>query len=125
MSHTPGPWRACHDGKCSCKTVNCADYPIAKITVGAWGDDYAALRIVGESSLDQKVEAYMEQITYGEVDEKTATANARLIASAPDLLEALQKIAAIEDQQFGGDWDEIIEAREIANAAIAKATGVA
>ncbi|MGA0610048.1 hypothetical protein [Caldimonas sp. KR1-144] len=28
--------------------------------------------------------------------------------------QALRKIAAIEDKMFGGDWDEISEAREIA-----------
>ena len=34
----------------------------------------------------------MEQITYGEVNEETATANARLIAAAPKMLAALQEI---------------------------------
>jgi hypothetical protein len=48
-------------------------------------------------------------------------ANARLIAAAPDLLEALKVIAAIEDRFNGGDWDEIEDARKIARAAIAKA----
>ena len=35
------------------------------------------------------------------------------------LREALTKIAAIEDQMYGADWEEIEEAREIANAALA------
>lgn len=90
-THTPGPWHACHDGECSCKIVSCAYYPIARITVGKWGDDYPALRLVGTSSLDTKAEAYMEQITYGEIGDDTATANARLIAAAPDLLKALKE----------------------------------
>ncbi len=47
-------------------------------------------------------------------------ANARLIAAAPDLLEALKRISAIELQGFGGDWEEIEEAQDIANAEIAK-----
>lgn len=38
--------------------------------------------------------------------------------AAPELLEALTKIAAIEDKQFGHDWEEIEEARGIARAAI-------
>ena len=38
-------------------------------------------------------------------------------------LEALQKIAAIENKEWGAEWEEIEEAREIARAAIAKATG--
>jgi hypothetical protein len=34
------------------------------------------------------------------------------------LLEALRKIAAIENKMYGGDWDEIEEARSIASIAI-------
>lgn len=34
------------------------------------------------------------------------------------LLEALQKIAAIKDEMYGSDWAEITQARDIANAAI-------
>jgi hypothetical protein len=40
-----------------------------------------------------------------------------------ELLEALKQISAIEDLEWGGDWEEIEQAREIANAAIAKAEG--
>ena len=40
-----------------------------------------------------------------------------------ELLEALEKISAIENQEYGADWEEIEEARDIADAAIAKATG--
>jgi hypothetical protein len=47
----------------------------------------------------------------------------RRAALFPDLLDALQKIAAIQNQSDGPDWEEIEEARGIANAAIAKATG--
>ena len=39
------------------------------------------------------------------------------------LLDALNRIASIELQMYGGDWDEIKEAKAIAKAAIAKATG--
>lgn len=35
------------------------------------------------------------------------------------LVEALRKIVAIDDKMFGGDWDEIEEARAIAREAIA------
>jgi len=112
--HTPGPWHACNTGKCSCKTVSCRDYPIARVTTGDWGDDYPSVRIVGESSLNRKAEAYMEQITYGSVNEETAIANAILIAAAPDLLEALQGVLRVADRKT----DEFDAAR----AAIAKAT---
>ena len=40
-----------------------------------------------------------------------------------ELLEALKKISAIENKDYGPDWEEIEEARDIADAAIAKATG--
>ena len=53
--------------------------------------------------------------------------DARLICAAPELLEALKKIIAIEDLERCGDWEEIEQAREkareIANAAIKKAEG--
>lgn len=89
-AHTPGPWSACGDGECSCKTAMCGDHPIAKVTSGKWGDDYATLRLVG-SGLARQVEAYTDQITYGEVGEPTARANARLISAAPDILNAAKK----------------------------------
>jgi len=87
---TEGPWHACNNGECSCKGVGCADHPIADVTVGAWGDNYPSIRLVGES-LNQKAEAYMEQITYGEVSSDAAKANARLIAFARTALPVLAK----------------------------------
>jgi hypothetical protein len=121
MTHTPGPWHACSNGKCSCKTVNCADYPVAKITTGNWGDDYASIRLVGDSSLDQKAEAFMAQFTYGSVNEETATANARLIAAAPDLLACCQlaEVAFKNRDQTEGEAN-ILAAIKVA---IAKARG--
>ena len=47
-----------------------------------------------------------------------AKANARLIAAAPELLEALQAIMEDIDSEFGTDYDY-----NKARAAIAKATG--
>jgi hypothetical protein len=49
----------------------------------------------------------------------------RLEAVNAQLLEALKKIAAIENQMYGLDWEEIDEARGIARAAIAAAKGEA
>ena len=39
------------------------------------------------------------------------------------LVEALKQIAAIQDQMFGSDWEEIEEARTIARAALSKFQG--
>ena len=94
---TKGEWKACHNGECSCKQIWCDDYPVATVNAGKWGDDYCSIRLVGESSLTLKAEAYMEQITYGEIKEKTAIANARLIAAAPDMYEALKAIMSYFD----------------------------
>lgn len=58
-------------------------------------------------------------IALGDTKER-AEANARLIAAAPELLEALQKLCAIQESGdvacWAGEWDQ-------ARAAIAKATG--
>ena len=57
-----------------------------------------------------------------EIDWPTTTANARLIAAAPELLEALRKFALKHRCTYGldGAWDEEIT---MAENAIAKATG--
>ena len=53
------------------------------------------------------------------IDRETVAANARLIAAAPELLEALQKIAG----NTYDEWTNGADAARIARAAIAKATG--
>ena len=41
-----------------------------------------------------------------------------LAAENEKLREALKRISQIEDKMYGGDWDEIIEARAVARAAL-------
>ena len=112
--HTPGPWHLCGDdrGGCSCNTVTSPDYPIAKVTLGEWGDEWPSLRLT-ESSMAGKYETYMEKCTYGEVSKETAVANARLIAAAPDMLAALTM--ALHDYTLNDSAARVVE------AAIAKA----
>lgn len=73
--------------------------PIAEVTVGKWGDDFPSLRFLdGDlpgAAIGAKVEAYMEQITYGEVPHEIAFKNGLLIAAAPQLLAACE--ALLED----------------------------
>lgn len=44
-----------------------------------------------------------------------------LVERVKELEGALRKISAIEDQMYGADWEEIEEARGIADAALSKA----
>ena len=100
--HTPLPWRACNDGKCSCKQIWCPDYPIAVVNSGDWGDDYPSVRLIGESSLDLKAEAYMEQCTYGHIPEEVAEANIQYIIQACNEYEGLKnKLALIAADRAG------------------------
>lgn len=103
---TDGPWTACcakRDNGCS--HVMHTDGMIAEVTKGEWGDDYPALRSVDEQgnpcspgAIGAKVEAYMEQITYGEVSVEQAQANKSFIAHArtdvPALLAKIDELAA-------------------------------
>lgn len=89
----PGPWSVCGKGKCPCKQVWCSDSPIAYAVSGKWGDEYPSVRLVGDA-LEKNAEAYMEMIEYGEVPEAMAAANARLLAAAPELRDALHESRA-------------------------------
>jgi hypothetical protein len=100
---TPGPWRECGHkrGGCQCCQVwsLSADAPIAEATRGKWGDDYPSLRFVegsgGVGSISPQVEAYMEQMTYGEIPDGVGEANAAFIAAAnPAVVLALLRIAS-------------------------------
>jgi hypothetical protein len=112
--HSPGPWSVCNNGECSCKQVWCRDYPIASVTHGKWGDTYPAIRIVGDSSLEQKAEPYIEMIDYGEVDEATAKANSLLIAAAPTMLAVLKGLAQDPNNAGAPAMNEILAAITLA-----------
>ena len=86
-------WTLCevtYGNICQCFQIGDDHGPVCKVTNGKWGDDYAAIRLVGDSSLDQKAEAYMEQLTYGEISLELAQRRAVLIAASPELLNALK-----------------------------------
>ena len=94
MNHTPGPWKACLNEPLITvpghliKTDDEVERPIASLWEGG-----------------------------GTEGKPTQIANAKLIAAAPDLLEACRM--AREELVFGGDW---ATASAKIEAAIAKAT---
>jgi len=88
--HTPGPWY-----------VGCED------------ED------TGEIEVISGVRPYVCLVLPGAIDEVTP-ANARLIAAAPELLEALTEIVTAAD---GDGWKKLDATFAGARAAIAKATG--
>jgi hypothetical protein len=94
--HTPGPWKVRKEWHGDGQEV----YPNRKVSIG------------------QPSEVCVVSGIYGE-----CKANARLIAAAPDLLEALQLAA----EAMGGSTDPTLLGRadKAAQAAIAKATGAA
>jgi hypothetical protein len=97
---SPGPWKGCGKNKCVCRQVwsEPADHPVAIIESGKWGDDYPSIRLVGPS-LNIHAEAYMEQITYGEIGTETAEANVAFIAHSrqdiPFLLGIIDRLAVL------------------------------
>lgn len=52
---------------------------------------------------------------------QTGLTPSQLVERVKELEVALRKISAIEDQMYGPDWEEIEEARGIADAALSKA----
>lgn len=92
--HTPGPWKMLPE-EC--------DRPYIRIRGTSIGDRYKIANVLTP---------IYDGVHQREADETRA--NARLIASAPDLLEALQ----IAKESVG-----CVKALEIVRAAIAKATG--
>ena len=93
--HTPGPWSVTDGHYPSFKEIS---GPSFKISVVMWATDLT------------------------EDDYQKRDADLRLIAAAPDLLEALQRML---DAPSHGTHEAMRRANEAARAAIVKATGVA
>ena len=88
---TPGPWVACHEGECRCKSVDCDWGPVATVTCGDWGDS--------------------DELIYGTVGESVAAANARFIAHArqdiPDLLDMMETNEGDNDNLLNSAYAKI------------------
>lgn len=86
-----------------------------------------------EIGIEQKADGWKRfrcEVDYDDCDPETAEANARLIAAAPELLEALIKLdQALDFSEPGSDdkpwemedWSFLNEAFELARAALHKA----
>ena len=114
QSHTPGPWRIDYQ-------QDEAPYIVAE-QGKAWNNP-TICHLYQDITPD-------DSVTIGPLLEAfdNATANARLIAAAPDLLAACQALMRAETMQTEGKRDgatmgQISLAIDAARAAIAKATG--
>ena len=95
-------------------------------TPGPWTVDYTDdnLRIQAGDLLIAEVNGSTEHIEVRGLDEETTEANAWLIAAAPDLLAALERILArLEMLNLFIERGEDAKVVEQARAAIGKATG--
>ena len=100
-----------HEGKHYCKTHH-------PPTVQAKRD---ASHAKFQAQFDaQRVREQAERDAAAE-QKRRADAYDQLVERVKELEGALKQISEIEDQMYGADWEEIEEAREIANAALAKA----
>lgn len=116
--HTPGPWKCQNeDGKW---LGNHDDWSASYDGDNSTGVE-TTLPIVAGDGTTVAIAVY--QNTSFDDDEELE-ANARLIAAAPDLLEALVQLNADARYARGGD-EKALAAHERARAAIAKATGLA
>lgn len=125
--HTPGPWLIDADD-----LLQDAD---SVFSIGVWsGEGDARTMVANITAFGLHSEHFdgVEYVTTAPAEQSemdTATANARLIAAAPELLEALQGLdeaycragATLTSNERTEDRKRLIAAR----AAIAKATGAA
>jgi hypothetical protein len=102
MTHSPAPWRLDHE-----RVLDTNNDPVALITDT-------------DGEVIDWPWMYDEQFCAPPAEVRHAEANARLIAAAPDLLEALKEcVSELEGVGWGGAGYT-----DLAHAAIAAATGV-
>lgn len=111
-NHTPGPWEVVYrdDEIFMCMT--------AIAPKGVMGDTMNICRLQDDPNADKVIAITFHQsfpLVGIDFEDGVEDANTRLIAAAPDLLEALIEVVAISDRKHDA-WDK-------AKAAIEKATG--
>ena len=94
--HTPGPWQIADENNNSCSVLLGIEHNLV-------------------ACLDRQCSNTWEIV----IERDEMLANARLIAAAPDLLDALQRLLNAENDEYLTP----IGVRNLARAAISKATG--
>lgn len=93
--HTPGPWRACKDGSCSCGHVWSipGDFPVCS----ALNEKNIAVAVAHEHMADDP------ETIYQSITPEMCAANARLIAAAPALLDAASNLIGDVRRRYPGE----------------------
>jgi hypothetical protein len=120
---TPGPWKECRNGDCTCGHVWSipGDFPVCTVS----GDEVRHVAVAHEHMADAP------DVIYQSITPEMCAANARLIAAAPELFEALTDcVAVLTDPVVGTiyhdepDWYGALDkAVTKARAALKKARG--
>ena len=112
--HTPGPWIWCPEESCFRALVDSNGSPCER-------EDAKLVFSLGDEAIAADVEAGVIKWA----DFHPSDADARLIASAPELLEALYRLLDAADDSDGAQYGTLSTTfvRQIARAAIAKAEG--
>jgi len=94
-----------------------------KHTTGPWVIDWNVARLDIFSSDAKVLVASLRRSALSEDIDEAARANARLIAAAPELLNALRELSDLVDLILSGDYTPDSFTTQPARAAIAKAEG--
>lgn len=109
---TPGPWVVLRSAGDEWY------FRDGEMTIARAGDEPDAIAVMDASA---KTEEYFGIFAEAlNMRDETGLTPRQLVERVKELEEALQKISAIEDQMYGADWEEIEEARGIADAALSK-----
>jgi hypothetical protein len=126
LSAMPTRWRGAYRVQMVLKLVDPPKDMQAKHTEGPWNAKARSQDGIGDFT--NEVRVYGPRVSYWVADcgmeEPERLANARLIASAPDLLAALESLyKATMIEPYGGTASDMTAALNAARAAIAKARG--